>query len=156
MDHEKMIPASNRKACGADPSKNITVQPSSWTRGPDITVNIGTLPGLKYDKKTFIIKAGSHVQLTFNNTDDMLHNVVIVKPGQMEKTGQAALRMGIDGPNLGYVPDASDVLYNTCLLQPETSESIYFTAPEKPGNYPYLCTYPGHYKTMNGMMKVVK
>jgi azurin len=86
----------------------------------------------------------------------MLHNLVIVKPGQMEKTGKAALSLGIQGPDEGFIPPSPDVLHNTCLLQPGSSQSIYFTAPSKPGNYPYLCTYPGHYQTMNGIMKVVK
>jgi azurin len=143
-------------ACGPDPSKTVTRQPESWNAGPDSRITINTRPGLKFDKTSFTVKAGSHVELTFNNTDDMLHNLVIVKPGQMEKTGKAALSLGIQGPDEGFIPPSPDVLHNTCLLQPGSSQSIYFTAPSKPGNYPYLCTYPGHYQTMNGIMKVVK
>ena len=29
------------------------------------------------------------------------------------------------------------------------------TAPDKPGEYPYVCTYPGHYLVMRGVLKVV-
>jgi azurin/glucose/arabinose dehydrogenase len=144
------------RACGPDPSKTVTTQPESWTAGPEERIIINTRPGLKYDKTSFTVKAASHVELSFNNTDDMLHNLVIVKPGRMEKTGKAALSLGIQGPDEGFIPPSPDVLYNTCLLQPGASQSIYFTAPSKAGDYPYLCTYPGHYQTMNGVMKVVK
>jgi azurin len=143
-------------ACGPDPAKTITVQPESWQKASVVRVTIGTRPGMKFDRKNFPVKAGSHVALTFNNTDDMLHNLVIVKPGRMEKTGKAALSLGIDGPDQGYIPSSPDILYNTCLLQPGTSETIYFTAPLKTGKFPYLCTYPGHYQTMNGIMEVVQ
>jgi azurin len=29
-----------------------------------------------------------------------------------------------------------------------------FEAPEKPGRYPYLCTFPGHWVVMKGVMIV--
>jgi len=48
------------------------------------------------------------------------------------------------------------VLYYTGLLEPETSETIYFTAPEQPGTYTYVCTFPGHWRTMQGTLRVVE
>jgi len=33
---------------------------------------------------------------------------------------------------------------------------LRFTAPDKPGEYPYICTFPGHWRIMQGVMKVVK
>ena len=35
-------------------------------------------------------------------------------------------------------------------------EVLEFTAPEKPGDYEFVCTFPGHYMLMRGIMKVVK
>lgn len=153
MSGEGPAPAAGN-ACGADPSKTVTTRPVAWKKGPDATISISTRPGLKFTPVSFTVRAGARVELTFNNTDDMLHNLVIVRPGQLRAVGKAALGLGIDGPDLGYIPRSAEVLFNTCLLQPGASQSIYFTAPEKPGNYPYLCTYPGHYLTMNGVMKV--
>jgi azurin len=141
--------------CGSIPSKNITTMPSDWTNGPDQTIKINTEPGLKYDLASFQVYEGSKVQITFTNDDDMLHNLVVTKPGTFDKVGKAAMELGLSGPQKGYIPETNDVLFNTCILQPETSQSIYFVAP-KEGDYDYVCTFPGHYASMNGTMKVVK
>ncbi|MEZ2445788.1 plastocyanin/azurin family copper-binding protein [Chitinophaga sp. RCC_12] len=148
--------ANNNTACGSDPSKCVNVQPASWTKGPDVVLKIGTLPGLKFDPAEVQVPAGSKVKLVFNNNDDMLHNLVIVKPGKGDVVGKLAMDMGLNGSQLAYVPRSADVLFNTCLLQPETSQGIYFIAPATPGNYPYVCTFPGHYTVMKGILKVVK
>jgi hypothetical protein len=42
------------------------------------------------------------------------------------------------------------------MVQPKEATTIFFKAPGKEGNYPYICTFPGHYQLMNGMMKVSK
>ncbi len=145
----------NTISCGWDENKRVIEQPTVWTNGPDIIINIGTEPGLKYDVKTFEVPAGTKVQLTFNNNDDMLHNLVVTKPGTVEKVSDASMSMGLDGPQRGYIPQSDDILYHTCILQPESSESIYFTVPEEEGEYTYVCTFPGHSRVMRGVMKVV-
>jgi uncharacterized cupredoxin-like copper-binding protein len=100
------------------------------------------------------VPEGSKVKLVFNNQDDMLHNLVITNKGKGNEVGKMAMEMGINGSQSGYVPESKEVLYNTCLLQPETSQSIFFVAP-KAGDYPYICSFPGHYFIMKGTMKVV-
>jgi uncharacterized cupredoxin-like copper-binding protein len=119
-----------------------------------VVITIGTRPGLKFALEDFAVPEGSRLRLVFNNNDDMLHNLVLVQPGKAEAVGKKAMDMGINGSGLGYVPASPDVLANTCLLQPETSQSIYFTAP-KAGDYPYICTFPGHFLVMKGTMKVL-
>lgn len=146
---------NNKSACGSDPAKCVTAQPASWTKGPDVVIQIGTKPGLKFDIEEIKVPAGSKVKLVFNNNDDMLHNLVIVNPGKGNDVGKLAMDMGLSGSQLAYVPASKDVLFNTCLLEPETSQSIYFTAPQKTGDYTYVCTFPGHYAVMKGIMKVV-
>lgn len=139
--------------CGNDALKSIQQQPSDWKNGPEISITLGTKPGLKFDNELIEIKAGTKVKLTFNNNDDMLHNLVITAPGKGEEVGQKAMDMGLNGTNAGYIPNTNAVLYHTCLIQPETSQSIYFTAP-KPGDYPYICSFPGHSFVMKGVMRV--
>ena len=85
----------------------------------------------------------------------MLHNVVITAPGAADEVGSAALKMGLKGERLSYVPAMPKGLFHTLILQPGQSDTIYFTAPSKPGDYPYVCTYPGHYLVMRGILKVV-
>ena len=152
--HQAAAPAGTASPCGAEPAKNITTQPADWKNGPDVVINIGTRPGLKFSLENFEVPEGSRVRLVFNNDDDMLHNLVLVQPGKSEAVGKLAMNMGINGSKLGYVPASPDVLANTCLLQPETSQSIYFVAP-KAGDYPYICTFPGHFFVMKGTMKVL-
>jgi azurin len=102
------------------------------------------------------VKAGSRVKVVFNNNDDMLHNFVVVKPGMANPVGEAALRLNLNGPKMQYVPNSPNVLYHTNLLQPESAETIYFVAPTEPGDYQFVCTFPGHYTVMQGTFKVVK
>jgi azurin len=100
------------------------------------------------------VKAGSKVRLIFNNNDDMTHNVVIVAPGAADDVGNQSLTLGLKGPEMNYVPATAKVLYHTALLQPNSSESIYFLAPSKPGEYPFICSYPGHASVMRGVLVV--
>ncbi|MEM6633179.1 MAG: plastocyanin/azurin family copper-binding protein, partial [Bacteroidota bacterium] len=136
--------------------KRLTSMPKSWANGPDQTISMATEPGLQFDVKTVTVKAGSKIKLTFNNDDDMPHNLVVVRPGTADAVGTAALGLGVKGMNLGYIPEDVNILHHTQLLQPGISESIYFTAPTEPGEYTYVCTYPGHYLIMRGVFKVVE
>lgn len=135
-------------------SKRPSKMPSNWTNGPDQTITMGTEPGLKFDKKEFKVKAGSKLKLVFNNNDDMLHNMLIVNPGTADNIGQLAIDLGLDGLNKGFIPESEDILYHTNLMQPHTSDAIYFEVPKKPGKYQYVCTFPGHSAIMRGIMIV--
>ena len=135
-------------------AKRQTTLPASWNGKIDQTVSVSGEDGLKFSVASFEVKAGAHVKLDFANVSDMLHNLVIVKPGTGTKVGEEALKLGLDGPKLHYVPRSSDVLYHTALLEPEKSESIYFEAPTAPGDYQFICSFPGHWVTMVGTMRV--
>ncbi|MEL7531160.1 MAG: plastocyanin/azurin family copper-binding protein [Bacteroidota bacterium] len=135
-------------------SKNQTSPPSSWTNGPDQSLEIGTEPGMKYDLKQFSVKAGTKVKIEFQNTDDMAHNLVIVAPGSADAVSKSALDMGIAGLNAAYIPETDDVLAHTILIEPGSKESIYFLAPETTGYYQFVCTVPGHNVSMRGVMVV--
>ncbi|MDZ7876927.1 MAG: plastocyanin/azurin family copper-binding protein [Saprospiraceae bacterium] len=136
--------------------KRQTTMPANWS-APDKVIAIGTKPVLKYDVETVEVKAGSKVKLIFSNLDDdMTHNLVIVEPGTADVVGNLAIKLGIKGSQMSYVPNTPKVLYHTSLIQPSSSETIYFVAPLKAGNYTYVCTYPGHHAVMQGILKVVE
>lgn len=137
-------------------AKRVTQMPASWEEGADYTINIGTKPGLKFEPAQFQVRAGSRVKVVFENDDDMLHNFVVVLPGTAMQVGELAMKLGLEGQQKDYIPATDKVLFHTRLLQPNTTETIYFTAPEKPGNYTYECSVPGHYTIMQGTMKVTK
>jgi azurin len=136
--------------------KHQTERPEAWTGGPDRTITIGTEPGLKYDKTEIRAEAGARIKLTFENTDDLTHNLLLLRPGTVASVAEAALNMGTEGPTRDYVPRSDDVLVHTSVLEPETTESIYFTVPDEPGDYPYACTFPGHWRTMQGLLRVTE
>lgn len=109
---------------------------------------------MAFDKTTLEAKAGGQVKLTLKNnatSPAMQHDFVLVKPGTENDVGAAGIAAG---PTKDYIPDSPNVLAHTKLLKPGESDSITFTAPSQPGDYPYICTYPGHYAVMKGILKV--
>jgi azurin len=152
MNHDmKNMPAPNPSA---PTKKRQTSMPKDWTQ-PDRVLKLGTKPGLKFDVTNFEVKAGSKVRLIFNNNDDMTHNVVIVAPGAADEVGNLALNLGLKGSEMSYVPNSSKVLFHTALIGPDATESIYFVAPTTPGEYSFICSFPGHASVMRGIIKVV-
>lgn len=112
---------------------------------------------MKYDRFSFEVVAGTKIKLSFINVDMMPHNLVITTPGSLEKVGKAADKLvsNDNGEEPNYVPDMEEVLFYTPIVQPQDQFDLIFTAPEIPGNYPFVCTYPGHWTIMNGIMEVV-
>ncbi len=121
------------------------------------TITIKTLPAqMKYDTTEILVKPGAKVKLTFENADDMPHNLILCQEGtdvvamcnqQMEKPEEALKR--------NWIPDDPRILLHSKTLDPKTSEVLEFTAPGKPGDYPYVCSFPGHAALMRGMLRVV-
>lgn len=110
-----------------------------------------------FDLRYFVVEAGKPVQLVLDNGDTMPHNIVVVEPGALLEVGAAGSSMTppTDPAVKPYVPDHPKVLHASFLIDPGQSGSLQFTAPETPGEYTYLCTAPGHFVRMNGVMLVV-
>lgn len=126
---------------------------------PSSTIVIKTIKDLmQYDKRVITVKAGTDVTLILENTDAMPHNLLVIKPNSLESVGKAAdemLKLN-DAAEKFYVPDNSNVLFHTNLVNPGESYTLKFKVPDTVGDYPYVCTFPGHWRGMNGIMKVVK
>ena len=125
--------------------------------GP-IVLRVGTVrDAMLYDREELTVEAGREVELVFENTDIMPHNLLITRPGRLAQVGKAAEAMARlpDAWARGFVPDTDDVLWSTGLVQPGESEVLRFRAPEEPGNHPFVCTFPGHWIRMNGVLRVV-
>lgn len=125
---------------------------------PDEIVNIKVVEHImKFDKTTFTVEAGTIVEIVLENPDFMQHNLVIITPGSLEKVGAEAdkLARASNGAAMEYVPDMPEVLFATALVDPEGSTRLRFKVPENTGDYPFVCTFPGHWSIMNGIMKVV-
>jgi putative membrane-bound dehydrogenase-like protein len=113
---------------------------------------------MQYDKKLITVKAGQKVVINLENPDGMQHNLLIIKPGTLQKVGKAADEMLRD-PNAAekqYVPKIPEVLFATKLVSTGETVTLEFTVPSVPGDYPYVCTFPGHWRGMNGILRVTK
>ncbi len=120
-------------------------------------VRIGTIvEKMQFDVTQFAVKAGKKVKLTFFNPDFMNHNLVMVQPGAADEVGLAALAMGAKGFETGYVPQSDKILFASKLLENKQEQVIEFVAPSEPGDYQFVCTFPGHHIMMRGIMQVME
>lgn len=122
-------------------------------------IAIGTVPHrMIYDKELIVVEAGKTVEFRFSNTDSMPHNFVITIPGAMQEVGELgeATSRDPDAAERSYVPKSDKILIHSELIQPGESQALSFDVPDKPGVYPYICTYPGHWRRMYGALYVVK
>ncbi len=121
-------------------------------------VRIQTLPEqMSFDLKWFVVEAGKSVQIVFSNPDVMSHNLLVGKPGSLREIATASGQLTISAdPNVkSFVPDSPLVLQATRLLNWGETARLGFDAPAEPGEYPFLCTFPGHWVRMYGVMLVV-
>lgn len=121
-------------------------------------VTIGTRHGqLRYSPEVFAVKPGSNVHLTFSNSDEMIHNLVIAQgtSKEMDRLAESALKLGEKGMAMGFIPKDPSIIVGIGLVEPGQKASVEFIAPKEKGNYPFICTFPGHSLSMRGIMKVV-
>jgi putative heme-binding domain-containing protein len=112
---------------------------------------------MRFDKQLIVVEVGKPVSITLQNDDAMPHNVAVLMPGALEEIGQAAEKMAAEPDAEGrlYVPASPKVLYATKLVPPGQTAQLVFRAPAESGDYPYVCTFPGHWRRMAGTLAVV-
>ena len=108
---------------------------------------------MAYDRTVLEAKAGGTVKLHFKNSGTspaMQHNFILVKPGTDNDVAMAGLSAGAAKD---FIPDSPNIIAHTKLLKPGEDVTITFAAPAA-GEYPFLCSFPGHYPLMKGTFKV--
>ncbi len=136
----------------------LPVRKSFSTLGVNV-LRLGTLhEQMFFDKIQLVAEAGKPVELVFSNSDAMQHNWVLTTPDGADEIGLAAEKLTpqADAQGRMFIPVSPKVLQGTKLLNPNDTLRLRFDAPKEPGDYPYLCTYPGHWQRMRGTLKVVK
>lgn len=109
---------------------------------------------MKFAETEITAQAGQTVTIIFENTATspaMQHNVVVLNTSDasaVKRVGQAALSAS------NYVPDDPAVLAATDVAKPGETTEVTFTAPDAPGQYRYVCTFPGHFQSMQGTLIV--
>lgn len=152
-------------ACGGSDSSPAT-DASSSSPAPDAssaevdrTITIHPEGNqMRFDETEFEVAPGETIRLVFENTatsPSMLHNVVILTSmddADVSRVGEGGMTAGAQQD---YVPqDDPAVLANTPVAQPGETVEVIFTVPDETGEYRYICTFPGHWATMQGVMRV--
>ena len=150
---------ANLKAATPPEREKLTREQKKFDRQKELqTVKIGAIPErLLFTKNKFEVKAGQPVKLVFSNPDATEHNLLILEAGtSVEEIGLAANEMAKSpqGAKKHYIPNDKRILYATKLIKTGRSETLRFIAPKKPGKYPFVCTFPGHWTIMQGVMIV--
>jgi azurin len=132
-------------------------RPEAWRGTVVRTIRLKAIPGaMKYDVTDVKAAPGEVLEFILENPDTMQHNLLIVAPGKMPEVGVAGDKMGetAAGKAWQFVPDLPSVLAAMGLVDPGASGRVHWVVPTKTGTYPYVCTYPGHWRMMNGKIKV--
>lgn len=135
----------------------------AFDREPTLrTVRIGCVPErMLFTTTEFAVRPGQPVKIVFTNPDATDHNLVVIRPGTLAEVGMAANDMAKDPKNANsdFVPPAKQdlILHASPMIGPTRKSQVHvfrFHAPTEPGIYPYVCTFPGHWIVMNGVMVV--
>lgn len=105
---------------------------------------------LKYETTELKAKAGTKLAIKFVNKGSMPHNVVIVKSRKdIDPVGIAGMRARKNE----YIPKSEKdrILGYSSLAKPNEESTFVITVPP-PGKYPYVCTFPGHFRSMQGVL----
>jgi putative membrane-bound dehydrogenase-like protein len=124
---------------------------------PDVVIKLSVTSGqMQFDKTELTVAPGQLVELVMTNPDTMQHNFVLGQQGSLQTIGTAAdeLARTPNGPAQQYVPQVQQVLFSTKLIEPGETVTVQFKAPTDTGQYPYVCTFPGHWRIMNGVLNV--
>ena len=123
------------------------------------SIRISAVPNqLAFSPAELRLKAGTKISLNFDNPDIQIHNLVIVRPGSEEIVGKLADEMAQDPDAFQrqFVPDSNNIIWSTPLLNAKESFKGDFDVPSSPGKYPFICSFPGHWRAMKGTIIVYK
>jgi azurin len=118
---------------------------------PPKTVEINADDKMRYDNTAFEAKPGQKISVTFKNVGttpkfSMGHNFVMLDRTVNTGNVQTFLDKASTEASHDYVPpNSKDVIAHSKLLGPGETETVTFNAPYIPGEYLYLCSFPGHY-----------
>ncbi|MEZ6060200.1 MAG: GDSL-type esterase/lipase family protein [Planctomycetaceae bacterium] len=110
-----------------------------------------------YDRTDLYVQAGRPFEIVLDNVDIMPHNLVVTQPDSRTEVGLLAEQMGAspDAFARNFIPDSDKILRGTNMLQPGGSQKLQLTAPTEPADLQFVCTFPGHWRTMWGTLHVV-
>ncbi len=113
------------------------------------TVTIEGQDNLRFSVETITAAPGEEITITLANESSlpaaaMAHNLVLLKA---DADPQAFNQAALDAKSNDYIPQQMEeqIIVHTELVAGGETDTVTFTAPEEPGEYTYICTFPGHF-----------
>jgi azurin len=141
---------------GFQPSTTFAQQQDAPEAEADTVVTIRAVGSkLEYETTEVELEAGTTVTIRLDNSEStMPHNIVLLQSQEDIRTVGIA---GLQAQATDYVPqsESDKIIAHTSLASPGRVVAFTFKVPP-PGEYPYICTYPGHFQTMRGTLVSVE
>src|SRR5690554_2587716 len=123
------------------------------------TIEVVGADNLQFDVTLIEAEPGETLRIVFTTVSNMppqamSHNLVIMDLETDLDAFAMASMMAADNDYLA--PDYEDqIIAATEMVGGGETSTIEFTVPETPGDYDYICTFPGHYQAgMVGILRV--
>lgn len=123
------------------------------------TIEMVGMDNMKFDVTTIEASPGEEITIKLTTKSQipkqaMAHNVVVIdKDAKLDEVAQASMRAR---DNDYVAPEYKDeIIAATGLAGGGETVEVTFTVPEETGDYPYICSFPGHYSAgMTGVLQV--
>ena len=123
-----------------------------------LKISVSASAGLQFEPRQLRVAPGTRVSLAFRNGDpSMPHNVAVVKADHIDEFGEQSMQLASNPRAIAthYVPnDPAEICFSP-ILQPGDQYTLFFEAPKEAGEYRLVCTYPGHWRVMQGSLFVI-
>ena len=134
---------------------------SQAPQAPPKQVEIQADDKMRFDVTAFDAKPGQKIAVTLKNVGttpkfSMGHNFVMFDKVVNNGNVMTFLdKYSTEAANDYVSPGAKEVIAHTKLLGPNETDTVTFNAPYVPGEYLYVCSFPGHYSQgTKGIMTV--
>ena len=137
----------------------IVLSGASFASASPREVKISATDAMQYSLQRIEAKPGEQLEIVLTAIgvmpkSEMAHNWVLLAKGA---DAEAVVMAGAMARKTDYIPagKADQILAHTALAGAGESVEVTFTAPKEPGDYTFLCTFPGHYAAgMRGVLAV--
>ena len=126
----------------------LVAVPGLQAQGPRV-INLTAGDAMSYSMPTINAKPGEQLKIVLKVTtaqppENLKHNFVLRAPDTDPLQFAMAAVMAKD---TGYIPAQykAKILAQSDLAGGGQEVTATFKAPAKPGTYPYVCTFPGHF-----------
>ena len=137
------------------PSASLLAPGSAAGQSVDTTITIrATGSTLEFIPPRLAAKTGTRVRIRFVNEGTLPHNVVLPRS---EDDIDGLVQAAYAAQESGFVPlgQKAKLLGYTKLASPGETVEITLTMPA-PGEYTYICTFPGHATSMFGTLRALR